>query len=565
MKLVILTSDILDGRIVAQELLKTNRDVKAILYEKKHKILKTRIKLLLLFLFGKLKYRSFENMAKAKGGLLVKATDNINENENLVLLKRIKPDLIVVVGTRRLNKEIFDAASSGAINLHSGILPFYRGADSEFWALYNNEPEMVGVTIHFIDEELDAGDIILWQRQTVRPNDDPTSLRKKNIYLGAKKINEAISAIESGDYHSIKQEASYAKTHSSARGNDIKRLRNRTRQWLKRRSTVKLFGNDSVSTEEEVATKPLIEFMSGTQIDYPHTFCLRIDADEYDNKSISSYFDLFKKYRDAITIFINANSFSKAKDKITEFKNIGLDIQSHGFYHYTYKDYESNRHNIRKARIFFEELGIVTKGFAAPTGRWNKHLLKALEDEGYEYSSDFAYDYLGLPSYPSLGKRISRVLEIPIFPVAPELFFQQNSCRTDAVLDYYKNAIDEMEYCGIPVIIYAHTSRFKEVPGLLKDIAEYAISNKGLKPMNMTGFYAWWKERPSYKKKLPLKKKTIKVPAGPFLGTKANVDLSKALRSSLKKVIDFEKITPDEELYCPVSRRLVKRLLRKVL
>ena len=61
MRLVILTSDIIDGRIVTQALINAGRNIKAIVYEKKRKGFKTRMKLLLFFLLRRLKYFSYES------------------------------------------------------------------------------------------------------------------------------------------------------------------------------------------------------------------------------------------------------------------------------------------------------------------------------------------------------------------------------------------------------------------------------------------------------------------------------------------------------------------------
>ncbi len=565
MKLVILTSDIIDGRIVTQALINAGRDIKAIVYEQKQKGFKTRIKLLLFLLLRRLKHFSYESMARNKGGILVKAVTDINTKENVELLKTINPDLIVVVGTRKLQREVFSTASKGAINLHSGLLPFYRGSDSEFWALYNNEPDKIGVTIHYIEEGLDTGDIILYERQIVLPNDTHSQLRKKNIILGAKKVNEAISLIESGKSPRVKQGELYAKTYRSAKNDDIKSLNRRRKYWIKRNSKIKRFGNDSVYVKEEVARRPLVDFMAGQQTDYSHLFCLRIDADEFHDETFNDYIDLFRKHGDAVTVFFNVHSFLHAKDKIMECKNMGLDIQSHGFYHYTYSDYASNRHSIRKAKVFFKDLGIETKGFASPMGRWNTNLMMALEDEGYEYSSDFAYDYLGLPSYPALRGRISEVLEIPIFPVAPELFFQKGACDTREVLKFYKQAIDEMISCALPVIVYAHTSKFLEIPGMLNDIVEYAVLKKGLRPLDMTAFSDLWRKKFTYKQDMKIDESYIKVPGDCFLGREASVGTVRAFKNALKKALDFEKLTPDKELCCSEPRKTFKKILRKVL
>jgi hypothetical protein len=169
--------------------------------------------------------------------------------------------------------------------------------------------------------------------------------------------------------------------------------------------------------------------------------------------------------------------------------------------------------------------------------------MRALEDEGYEYSSDFGYDYLGLPSFPSLDGRVSKILEIPIFPVAPELFFEKKIFSVRDAVDYYKKAIDEMVYCNLPVIIYAHTSVYYEpVIELLKEITKYALLDKGLRPNNMTGIAGLWKTgiRPG-EKTVNLDAK-LRVPDYNYLGREANVSGYKIFKRKIKDALDLERI-----------------------
>lgn len=571
MKLAILTSDIIDGRIVAEELLRSGRSVSAIVYEKSGNKadmlgrLKASATELLLRATGKLRYGSFENMARDFRGVKVRPTENINYPDNAAFLSSIRPDLLVVVGTRKLKKEIFSLAPGGAINLHSGILPFYRGSDSEFWALYNSEPDKVGVTIHFIDDGLDTGDIIVQERQRIHPRDTIGSLRIGNIFLGAKKINDAISMIESGHNTFSSQRGSFFKTYRSAQPKEKRSLKKRLSDWRRRGSAIKIFDHDTMVVREEVARTPLVNHIKGMTIDYPNIFCMRIDADEYHAETISSFNSLFSKYYEAVTIFVNASNFYNQRDLIKKWHNEGMDIQSHGFYHHTYADYASNRYNIHKARIFFEGLGIKTNGFVSPTGRWNPSLSQALEDEGYGYSSEFSYDYMGLPSYPSLGNQISNVLEIPVFPVAPELFLNTGINDIDRIVAYYTKGIDEMKACGLPVIIYAHTSRYNEVPVILSKIAGYALSDKGLTPANMSSFYEWWKNKPAGIQYPHQEKCVIRVPREQYLGKKTDSGYVVSLKNFIKRALDFERVTPDEELRCSHARKMLKMWARKFI
>lgn len=565
MRLIVLTSDTFDGRVVCQEIVERGMNLEAVIYEGKKQTIKTMIRFCLLSIARKLRYLSFDDMRSDVKGLKIVNTEDINLPENIELVENISPDLIVVVGTRKLKKEVFAPAKYGAINMHAGLLPFYRGADSEFWALYNNERDMLGVTVHFIDEGLDAGDVILDQKRKARPGETYNSLRKNNIRLGAKKICEAIEKIEANTSERKPQDIHLARTYRSCSTEGKAELKKRTCQWIDRRTEVKGFGDSVVNMTEEVAKRPMVEFLSGQEMFFPKKFCLRIDADEYHAGLFDKYIPLFREYSSAITVFINANSFSGAKDKILELKDMGVDIQSHGYYHHTYSDYASNRYNISKAKRFFGDLGIETRGFVAPMGRWNRSLMRALEDEGYEYSSDFSYDYLGYPSYPSMGRRVSNVLEIPVFPVAPEPLFQAKGCNKTAIFEYYKAAINEMMRCGIPVIVYAHTSDIPGIPELLKGILEYATVGNKLGMMNMTDFNDYWRIRAEDPYRMPIEKKIVSVPEDRFLGRAVELSLPEILKKNIKRAIDLENITPDKELRCLIPKRYSKMLVRNVL
>lgn len=106
---------------------------------------------------------------------------NLNSEESQEIIRTINPDFLLVYGTRILKKEIFSLSNKGALNLHVGITPEYRGSKSEFWSLYNNERNMVGYTAHLIDEGIDTGNIIFQKKISVNNEDNFLSLRAKNI------------------------------------------------------------------------------------------------------------------------------------------------------------------------------------------------------------------------------------------------------------------------------------------------------------------------------------------------------------------------------------------------
>lgn len=326
------------------------------------------------------------------------------------------------------------------------------------------------------------------------------------------------------------------------------------------RARLKVFGDAALRVEEVVAARSSVYAIEGRPNPIAGSFCLRIDADEYSPDSFRPYLELFEKYHKAVSIFFCIDSFKDAASEITRCKALGLEVASHGFYHYTYSDYKSNRFNIHKARVFLGGLGIDTFGFVAPTGRWNSQLTAALADEGYKYSSDFSYDYLSVPGFTCADGAKKRILQIPVFPVAPELFYQKDY-PTEEVFQYYTHAIDEMIRCNLQVVIYAHTSReYPQVPGLLARLLDYALSTRGLKPMQMREMYRGWIAHMDEPAGAP-----VRVPRQELLGHWENRLLCRHMRNSVKRALDIESLTPREELCCSNAKKRFKILARKIL
>jgi methionyl-tRNA formyltransferase len=87
----------------------------------------------------------------------------LTEKSQLDLVHDVRPDLLVSVGFDHLvPSDILDVPSQGAINLHPALLPYNRGKSPNVWPLIDGTP--AGVTLHYMDESFDTGEIIS-QRQ----------------------------------------------------------------------------------------------------------------------------------------------------------------------------------------------------------------------------------------------------------------------------------------------------------------------------------------------------------------------------------------------------------------
>jgi methionyl-tRNA formyltransferase len=107
-------------------------------------------------------------------------------------LRELGPDLVVVVAYGQiLPQTILDVPPHGCLNVHTSLLPKYRGAAPIQWAIANGEPE-TGVTIMKMDAGLDTGPILAVRRTPILPADDSQTLHDRLAEIGADLLAETI-------------------------------------------------------------------------------------------------------------------------------------------------------------------------------------------------------------------------------------------------------------------------------------------------------------------------------------------------------------------------------------
>lgn len=142
-------------------------------------------------------------IAKIPGYLIEKGLGGIlmEENESLFkILELEKPDLIVLAGyLRKIEDPVLSAYKNRIINIHPALLPKYGGPG--FYGLKVHEAVIragekeSGATVHYVDEELDTGRIILQEKVAVDTSDTPEALAKKVLVLEHRLIVEAVNII----------------------------------------------------------------------------------------------------------------------------------------------------------------------------------------------------------------------------------------------------------------------------------------------------------------------------------------------------------------------------------
>tara|TARA_B100000427_G_C15458006_1_gene572719 strand:- start:133 stop:918 length:786 start_codon:yes stop_codon:yes gene_type:complete len=83
----------------------------------------------------------------------------------------LKSDIYVVFGSSYIKGELLDfLVKQKAINIHAGVSPYYRGTDCNFWALHDDNPHLVGSTIHLLSKGLDGGPILYHAMSNLKTN-----------------------------------------------------------------------------------------------------------------------------------------------------------------------------------------------------------------------------------------------------------------------------------------------------------------------------------------------------------------------------------------------------------
>ena len=130
--------------------------------------------------------------------------NKLDDREFIEKLKEYNADLFLVIAFRKLPKVVWELPKKGTINLHTSLLPEYRGAAPINWVLINGENK-TGVTTFFINEKIDQGDIILQKKINLDQNITAGQLHNLMIHDGIKIVNKTINLIDENNVQLIYQ------------------------------------------------------------------------------------------------------------------------------------------------------------------------------------------------------------------------------------------------------------------------------------------------------------------------------------------------------------------------
>ena len=162
--------------------------------------------------------RSMDKSFTPLGGLAIDldqnlfTTDNLSDTNLQTWVKKLKPDIFIIVAFKILPNTLINIPKIGAINLHASLLPRYRGAAPIQHALINGD-KVTGNSTFFINSKVDTGRIILQEKILIDDKDNYESLSKKMSISGAELLIKSLDRINDPSFKPLEQndeKATYA-------------------------------------------------------------------------------------------------------------------------------------------------------------------------------------------------------------------------------------------------------------------------------------------------------------------------------------------------------------------
>jgi methionyl-tRNA formyltransferase len=168
--------------------------------------------------------RSIKGLARERG-LRVLEPENVNDADFLDTLRTIDPDLIISVSCPQIFKrELLELPKMTCVNVHSSLLPHYRGVLPTFWVLANDEKE-TGVSVMYMNPGIDDGNLIVQGRIPIAGDETLRSLMHKCKSMAADLVLQTIRAFENGTVTPLPNPAEEGSYFSFPKREDVARFR----------------------------------------------------------------------------------------------------------------------------------------------------------------------------------------------------------------------------------------------------------------------------------------------------------------------------------------------------
>ena len=151
---------------------------------------------------AKLRGRSIASVCRSHGVPCAEAPD-VNAPEFLERLRKLEADLVVSVSCPQVFRgPLLSLPPRGVLNVHGALLPKYRGILPGFWMLANGERQ-AGVSVHFVAERLDAGDVCGQESFEIEPGESLDSFLRRSKAIAAQLLLRVLGRLEQGSLQRV--------------------------------------------------------------------------------------------------------------------------------------------------------------------------------------------------------------------------------------------------------------------------------------------------------------------------------------------------------------------------
>ena len=155
--------------------------------------------------------KSVERVFNQNNVPVISITDTINSKMNVDLIKSLNADLILIIaGNQIIRKQVLESTKYGVFNVHSSLLPSYKGLMPTFWVLKNDEPK-TGVTLYQLTEGIDDGPIVAYKEYNITSETTQANLIRDLKILANDLIIESIGSVENLNSYKESMGGSYFK------------------------------------------------------------------------------------------------------------------------------------------------------------------------------------------------------------------------------------------------------------------------------------------------------------------------------------------------------------------
>lgn len=236
---------------------------------------------------------------------------------------------------------------------------------------------------------------------------------------------------------------------------------------------------------------------------YESAFALRVDVDGIFGDSLGLLSRAAAQCGIKTSFYVNQKMCEPEQERLFEIDDMH-DIGNHAVLHNLYTGQEDNAKNVAECREWMNKIGLRNgPWFVAPRGMWNYNLNRALEREGYTYTSDFGFCIHGLPFFPYFRGERMGVKQIPVNP-----FSAERACAkaqeaglpmpsADDVADYFCRSVREQFALGMPSILYSHPYRFGAMAATVLPRVKALLDSLNIWQTTLPALSEWWSLRDS--------------------------------------------------------------------